>query len=180
MVEHLEENIPDVTDIHFTSLWSSYVRDNEIKVFFEYEFKHPLEDQMTRSQLKGWALLNPTGQDIQESWSIKKIQIDKQSIDYEAEPIIISASGSIEEIPEDDATDGVVLPDREGVKNLEDVSDKKSMSASAITTSTSMSKSTSDVVTTSSITNSTLQKVETPTSSTVTTSITLPSVDLKK
>ena len=172
VIEHLETNIPDVTDIHFTSLWSSYVQDNEIKVFFEYEFKHSLEDQMTQSQLKGWALLNPTSQDIQESWSIKEIQIDKQSIDYEAETIIVSSAGSIDEISDDDITDNVVLPDREGVKEAKALPGKKSAPTSS-TTSTSMSKSTRGM----SKTPSTLQKrVEVSTSSTTS----LPSVDLKK
>ena len=175
VVEHLEKNIPDVTDIKFTSLWSSYVRDDEIKVFFEYGFKHPLEDQMTQSQLKGWALLNPTDQDIQKSWDIKEIQINKQSIDYSAEPIVISSAGSIDTSQEPDTIDEAVLPDREGVVGSETSSDKKSTPASS-TTSTSISKAANDDKT-SSLSASTLQKVEISTSSTTTFS---PLIDLKK
>lgn len=135
VVEYLEKSIPNVTDIQFTSLWSSYVQDDEIKVSFEYEFKHPLENQMTRSQLKGWAILNPTSQDIQESWEIKEIQIDKQSIDYEAEMIIVSSADSTDTSDSSNSTEDVVLPDREGVKNS--ISLPKPNTTSTSSTSTS-------------------------------------------
>ena len=177
VIEHLEKSIPDVTDIKFTSLWSSYVRDDEIKVFFEYGFKHPLEDQMTQSQLKGWALLNPTDQDIQKSWDIKEIQINKQSIDYGAEEIIISAAGSIETSDAQNAIDNDILPDREGVKDSEALPDKKSAPTSP-TRSTSISKAISDVSTSPSL--STLKSGEIPVSSTTTLSVPFPIVDLKK
>ena len=178
VVEHLEKNIPNVTDIQFTSLWSSYVRDNEIKVFFEYEFKHPLEDQMTKSQLKGWAILNPTDQDIQESWEVKEIQINRQSIDYDVETVIVSTVGSIETSNPSDSTDDVILPDREGVKGSKSLPETKSIIPTHPTSTTSelepVSQNSIDKVS-----SPTLKKVKTSTSSTQTLPI-LPPIDLKE
>ena len=168
VVEHLEKNIPSVTDIQFTSLWSSYVQDDEIKVFFEYEFKHPLEDQMTKSQLKGWAILNPTGQDIQESWEVKDIQIDKQSINYEAETIIVSSASSTNS---SDITENVILPDREGVKGSKSLPNTKSTATSSTTSKPeSVSQNNTDK-----ISPSISKTVETSTSSTSTPSVLIDS-----
>ena len=167
VIEYLEKNIPNVTDIKFTSLWSSYVQDDEIKVFFEYGFKQPIADQINESQLKGWALLSPTGQDIQESWSITDVQINKQSIDYEAEAIVISTVGSID-TPDTEEINDVVLPDREGITDA-DLSDTSTSSTTSILERVSQNN-------TDKKSSSVVKTVETSTSSTTTSA----SVDLEK
>ena len=173
VIEHLEKNIPNVTDIQFISLWSSYIQDNEIKIFFEYGFKTPVDDQMTQSQLKGWALLNPTSQDIQKSWSIKEIQINKQSIDYGAEAIIISSADSMDTVDthDVDSVDEIALPDREGVIDS-NLSDTKTSTSSTISVLESVSQNSVNK-----IPSITLKTVGTSTSSTSTSSTLL---DLKK
>ncbi len=87
VVNHIKENLPSATNIQFLSLWSELINDDEIKVFFEYQFQHPSEEQLTSSKLKGWALLNPASENPQESWTIKKVSIDQESIEYEPEVI---------------------------------------------------------------------------------------------
>lgn len=86
---YIQEKLPSASDLQFTSLWSRNINDNNVKVFFEYQFQHPIEEQVTQSQLKGWALLNHLPQDPQNSWVIQNIQIDQQSVAYAPENIVI-------------------------------------------------------------------------------------------
>ena len=171
VMEHLESNIPNVTDIKFTSLWSSYIQDDEIKVFFEYGFNQSVEDQVSKSQLKGWALLSPTSQDIQESWSIKDIQINKQSIDYDAEAIIVSIAGSVDTLDTEEEIDDVVLPDREGVTDVNLPDTKVSTSSTTPTTLEKVSQNSTEKTVSLPV-----ETTETSTSSTTS----LAPIDLKK
>ena len=84
VANHIQEKIPDVTDIQFTSLWSRFIHNDEVEVFFEYQFQSP--GHQTQSQLKGRALLNSN--DDKENWTIKEVHIDEQSVEYAPEIII--------------------------------------------------------------------------------------------
>lgn len=90
VTNQIQEKLPDSQDIVFTSLWSEYLGEGNVKVFFEYAFKHPLDGKMTQSQLKGHALLKPQAENPQVAWVIQKVQINQEVLSYAPEVITLS------------------------------------------------------------------------------------------
>ncbi len=93
--KYISENVPSVKNIRFHRLWTKPIDVDTVDAQFEYSFSSLAEGEGTaKTILAGSARLNrvPGDDPAQEGWSLARVQIDDQTIEFE-EGVLIRSDG---------------------------------------------------------------------------------------
>ncbi len=87
--DYIKDNLPNASDIQFYDFHSEPVDESSIRVFFEYKFNHPLQDEETSVKLKGSTTLSKEIDDENsEYWQMGEVNISEESIRFIKELVV--------------------------------------------------------------------------------------------
>ncbi|MBX9767623.1 MAG: hypothetical protein K2X47_10165 [Bdellovibrionales bacterium] len=105
--KYISENVASAKDIKFHRLWTKPVDIDTVDAQFEYSFLSQSDGEgVAKTLLAGSARLNrvPGKEAASEGWSLARVQIDDQTIEFEQGVLIRSDGNPAPEAPpEDDA-----------------------------------------------------------------------------
>ena len=95
--KYIADNVPSAKDIRFHRLWTKPIDIDTVDAQFEYSFSSMAEGEgMAKTILAGSARLHriPGNDPAKEGWSLARVQIDDQTIEFE-EGVMIRSDGQI-------------------------------------------------------------------------------------